>query len=99
MSHNLVIDMGETNVINPYQKMFVGTFYIGLNIWHFNKSLTRKPVNSMEEIVARAKCYVKWKYSNVEKMSIDAKDINRRGFESFVIRKNPSRNQLEKGNF
>ncbi|MCH92502.1 hypothetical protein A2U01_0013442, partial [Trifolium medium] len=57
--------------------MFVAAFQNGLRAGHFNESLAWKPAVSMEEIMKRAKCYIKGKESNAEKQSRDAKEKGR----------------------
>jgi len=61
-------------VSNPNQELFVGAFQNGLRVVQFNESLVQKPVNSMEEIMARAECYIKGEESNVEKRARDVKE-------------------------
>jgi len=46
-------------VSNPNQELFVGAFQNGLRAGQFNESLAQKPADSMEEIMAHAKCYIK----------------------------------------
>jgi hypothetical protein len=61
-------------VINPNQEVFVGAFQNGLRAGQFNKSLAQKPADSMEEIIARADCYINGEESNAEKKARDAKE-------------------------
>jgi len=59
---------------NPNQELFVGAFQNGSRAGQFNESLAQKPVDSMEEIMARAECCIKGEESNVEKKARDAKE-------------------------
>ena len=61
-------------VINPNQEVFVGAFQNGLRAGQFNESLAQKPADSMEEVIARAECYIKGEESNAEKKARDAKE-------------------------
>jgi hypothetical protein len=61
-------------VINPNQEVFVGAFQNGLRAGQFNESLAQKPVDTTEEIIARADCYIKGEDSNAEKKARDAKE-------------------------
>jgi hypothetical protein len=61
-------------VINPNQEVFVGAFQNGLRSGQFNESLAQKPAGSMEEIIARADCYIKGEESNAEKKARDVKE-------------------------
>jgi len=56
-------------VINPNQEVFVGPFQNDLRDGQFIESLAHKPVDSMDEIIARAECYIKGEESNMEKKS------------------------------
>ena len=64
------------HVLNPNQEMFVGAFQNGLKAGHFNESLAQRPALNMEEIRARAECYIKGKESNAEKNNRDARERN-----------------------
>ncbi|XP_024632850.1 uncharacterized protein [Medicago truncatula] len=68
-------------VSNPNQEVFVGAFQNGLRAGQFNESLAQKPADSMEEIIARAECYVKGEESNAEKKARDAKEKGNSGGE------------------
>jgi hypothetical protein len=61
-------------VINPNQEVFVGAFQNGLRAGQLNESLAQKSADSMEEIIARADCYIKGEESNAEKKARDAKE-------------------------
>ncbi|KAK2365190.1 hypothetical protein QL285_089970 [Trifolium repens] len=61
-------------VSNPNQEMFVAAFHNGLKAGHFNESLAQKPATTMQEIIKRAKCYIKGEESNAEKRSRDARE-------------------------
>lgn len=61
-------------VTNPNQEVFVGAFQNGLRAGQFNESLAQKPADSMEEIMARAECYIKGEESNAEKKARDARE-------------------------
>jgi hypothetical protein len=54
--------------------VFVGAFQNGLRADQFNESLAHKPADSMDEIIARAECYIKGEESNVEKKARDSKE-------------------------
>jgi hypothetical protein len=54
--------------------MFVAAFHNGLKAWHFNESLTQKTVETMQEVMKRAKCYIKCEESNAEKRSRDSRE-------------------------
>jgi hypothetical protein len=74
-------------VINPNQEVFVGAFQNGLREGQFNESLAQKPADSMEEIIARADCYIKGEESNAEKKARDVKErasnnTERRAYQS-----------------
>ncbi|XP_024636363.2 uncharacterized protein [Medicago truncatula] len=71
----------KIKVSNPNQEVFVGAFQNGLRAGQFNESLAQKPADSMEEIIARAKCYVKGEESNAEKRARDAKKKGNSGAE------------------
>ncbi|XP_039687900.1 uncharacterized protein [Medicago truncatula] len=72
-------------VSNPNQEVFVGAFQNGLRAGQFNESLAQKPADSIEEVIARAECYVKGEESNVERKARDAKERGSSGAE----RRNP----------
>jgi hypothetical protein len=61
-------------VINPNQEVFVGAFQNGLRTGQFNESLAKKPVDSTDELIARADCYIKGEESNAEKKARDVKE-------------------------
>jgi hypothetical protein len=78
-------------VINRNQEVFVGAFQNGLRAGQFNESLAQKTADSMEEIIARADCYIKGEESNVERKARDAKDrtsnnIERRTYQPAASR-------------
>ncbi|MCI38014.1 hypothetical protein A2U01_0059242, partial [Trifolium medium] len=54
--------------------MFVAAFQNGLKAGQFNESLAQKPAESMQEIMKRAKCYIRGEESNAKKRSRDAKE-------------------------
>ncbi|MCI15949.1 hypothetical protein A2U01_0037089 [Trifolium medium] len=54
--------------------MFVAAFHNGLKDGQFNESLAQKPVVTMQEIMKRAKCYIKGKESNAEKRNRDSRE-------------------------
>jgi len=62
------------NVVHPNQELFVGAFQNGLRAGPFNESLAQKPADSMEEIMSRAKCYIKGEESNADKKARDTKE-------------------------
>ncbi|XP_039687770.1 uncharacterized protein [Medicago truncatula] len=68
-------------VSNPNQEVFVGAFQNGLWAGQFNESIAQKPADSMEEIIARAECYVKGEESNAEKKAREAKERGNSGGE------------------
>ncbi|MCI52548.1 hypothetical protein A2U01_0073793, partial [Trifolium medium] len=47
--------------------MFVAAFQNGLKAGQFNESLTQKPVESMQEVMKRAECYIRGEENNAEK--------------------------------
>jgi len=51
-------------VVHPNQELFVGAFQNGLRAGPFNESLTKKPEDSMEEIMSRDEYYTKGEESN-----------------------------------
>jgi len=61
-------------VINPNQEVFVGAFHNGLRVGQLNESLAQKPADSMDEIIAKADCYIKGEESNAEKKARDMKE-------------------------
>ncbi|GAU40667.1 hypothetical protein TSUD_397790 [Trifolium subterraneum] len=61
-------------VSNPNQEMFVAAVQNGLKAGHFNESLAQKPVSTMQEIMKRAKCYIKGEESNAENRSRDLRE-------------------------
>jgi predicted secreted protein len=78
-------------VINTNQEVFVGAFHNGLRAGQFNESLAQKPVDSMEEIIARADCYIKGEENNAEKTTRDVKErasnnMERRAYQPAVNR-------------
>ena len=66
---------------NPNQELFVGAFKNNLKVDQFNKSLARKPADSMKEIMARTECYIKGEESNTEKWARDVKEKGSSGSE------------------
>jgi hypothetical protein len=54
--------------------VFVGAFQNGLRAGKFNESLAHKPADSMNEIIAKAECYIKGEESNAEKKERDVKE-------------------------
>jgi len=61
-------------VSNPNQELFVGAFQNGLRAGQFNESLAQKSVDSTEEIISHAECYIKGEESNAEKRVRDVKE-------------------------
>ena len=61
--------------------MSVSAFQNGLRADQFNESLAHKPTDSMEEIIARAECYIKGEESNAEKRARDVKEKGNSGSE------------------
>jgi hypothetical protein len=76
-------------VSNPNQEMFVASFHNGLKAGHFNESLAQKPAEKMQEVMKRAKCYIKGEESNAEKRSRDSRERSVEPRSS----KTPERNQ------
>jgi len=68
-------------VPNPNQELFVGAFQNGLRAGQFNESLAQKPTDSMEEIMARAVCFIKGEESNAEKRAREVKEKGSSGSE------------------
>lgn len=88
-------------VINPNQEVFVGAFQNGLRAGEFNESLTQKPADSMEEIIARADYYNKGEESNAEKKARDAKErtsnnTERRAYQPAANRDHAPYRRLER---
>lgn len=61
-------------VSHPNKEIFVGDFQNGLKADHFTESLAQKPATIMEEVMSRAKYYVKGEERNMEKWSWDVKE-------------------------
>jgi len=68
-------------VSNPNHELFVGAFQNGLRAGQFNESLSQKLAESMEEIMARAECYINGEEGNADKRARDVKQKGSLGSE------------------
>lgn len=78
----------------------MGDFQNGLRVGQFNESLAQKP-DSMDEVIARAYCYIKGEERNVEKKARDVKvrasnNTERQAYQPAANRDHVSYKRLER---